>query len=223
MSNVDMHVIAERIADVVNKKIHPKLEEHEKRIMMLEQEIRAMSYRNIETVVRSILSVKLEELAKAVALNMAKNMGADNLLIELNKMKEQFAELVSILEKLGQALNYMPKNIADAVKPVVMSAKTDPSKVASAVDEVVEKRLQPLQDVADKLSGLEKSVNSLSAKISKMSKSLSTLPDVVSALQRVSEAMGNIMKMREDIEYCREVLGMLEERMKIRLEEAERE
>ncbi|RLA82256.1 MAG: hypothetical protein DRG31_07620, partial [Deltaproteobacteria bacterium] len=74
MSSVDVHVIAERVSEVVNRhllEIHRRVDALESKVKKLELDVDTLRSQMIESIVRSALSIKLEDMATAVAVKVS--------------------------------------------------------------------------------------------------------------------------------------------------------
>jgi len=222
MSNVDMHVIAERVAEVVNRRLaefNKRLDMLESRIAKLELDVGTLRTQAIESIVRSILSIKLEELATAVATKVSSKYSSvgRELTMIINEFREDVSAIKGIVDELEE-LKTLPVKVADIVSKTEPRVELDASKIEVAVNNAVSKSLKNLDVIEKRVVALEKKIDHLSNSIGKLSESLATLASSMSKLEKIGRSVAD---MKESIDYVREVSSILEERLKRRPEEEE--
>jgi len=222
MSNVDMHVIAERVAEVVNRRLaefNKRLDMLESRIAKLELDVGTLRTQAIESIVRSILSIKLEELATAIATKVSSKYSSvgRELTMIINEFREDVSAIKGIVNELEE-LKTLPVKVADIVSKTEPRVELDASKIEVAVNNAVSKSLKNLDVIEKRVVVLEKKIDHLSNSIGKLSESLATLASSMSKLEKIGRSVAD---MKESIDYVREVSSILEERLKRRPEEEE--
>ena len=219
---MDMHVIAERVAEVVNRRLaefNKRLDMLESRIAKLELDVGTLRTQAIESIVRSILSIKLEELATAVATKVSSKYSSvgRELTMIINEFREDVSAIKGIVDELEE-LKTLPVKVADIVSKTEPRVELDASKIEVAVNNAVSKSLKNLDVIEKRVVALEKKIDHLSNSIGKLSESLATLASSMSKLEKIGRSVAD---MKESIDYVREVSSILEERLKRRPEEEE--
>jgi len=215
MSNAELHIVAERVAEVVNRRLaefNKRIDSLESRITKLELDVSTLRSQAIESIVRSILTIKLEGLATAIATAVASkysNLGKDLMAVteRFNTLVEEIKVTVNELKDLKA----LPKEVADAVSKTEPKVELDTSQIEKTVVNAITKSLKNVNKLEKRVETLEKKVDDLSGIIVKLSDSIAKLAASVAKLENMGKT---ITEMKESVDYSREVLSILEERLK---------
>ena len=220
MSSVDIHVVAERVAEAVNKKlaeVHKRIDALESKVAKLELDINTLRTQTIESIVRSVLTIKIEDLASAIAVKVSS--GFSNAAREVVRVAEELrgatSDIRAVASELGE-LKTLPEKIVDAVKSAKPQVQLDLTKIEATISE----SMKSVEELVSRVVALEKQVNELSANLGKLGESLVALTSAISRLENMRKT---IDEMKESIDYVKEVSSILEERLKSRKEEEEEE
>lgn len=222
--NVDIHVIAERVAEVVNKKIATldhRITEMESRLRKLELDVHTIRSQTIEAIVRSILGVKVEELATAIAIRVSTSFS--NSLKDVIRVAEDLRSTVSEFRKLTEELSELkelPNKIAEAIASTKPEVKVDLSRIEASVNTALSEHMKSIEELATRVAALEKQVNKLALSLGRIGETLTSLSSTISRLEGVAK---NIEEMKESVDYSREVLSILEEKLRRSSSEEEEE
>ena len=157
---LDLRVIAERVAEAVNRKLAEvdkkygeRVEALEKRIGLLEAELAAVRTGFVKDIVKSVIDAKIED----VVISTIKN--AVGVLI---------SDLDTRVKSISEGLSLLNKNISD-LRDSVSVAKSDVEKSVEAVGGAIRKSLDSLQSA----------INSLTVAVGELRDLLKKLSDVV--------------------------------------------
>jgi len=222
--SVDMHVIAERVAEVVNKKlaeVHRRIDALESKVAKLELDVGSLRTQAIESIIRSVLAIKLEDLASAVAVRVSSDFGdvAGKVAGATEELRSAASEIKAVANEL-RGLETLPKKVAEAVRSAEPRVQLDLSKIEATVSGAVSGSMKSVEELTTRVATLEKQVNELSANLGRLGESLAAL---TTAISRLEDLRKTVEEMKESVDYSREVLGILEERLKGRPSEEEEE
>jgi len=223
-SGMDIHVIAERVAEVVNKKIAAldrRITEIESRLKKLELDVQTVRAQTIETIVRSVLSVKVDDIASAIVVKLGAELSttlssltniANELKEAINGFRESAGELV--------ALKDLPEKIAETVRNIKVEANVDMTKLETSLSNTISESMKMVEELSNRVVVLEKRIGELSESIAKVVESVAALSGIVSGVEEIRNA---VSELKESVDYVRDVSSILEERLKGRREEEEGE
>jgi len=212
---MDIHVIAERVAEVVNRKlaaIDRRLTELESRVKRLELDVASVRGQVIESVVRSVLTIKVEELASAVALRVATEFGGvargvEGAVEELRGVAERLGRVAEGLEELRG----LPERVAEELRSARVTAEVDTSVIEERVWDAVAGAMGDLRDLPKRLEAVERRLGEVSEAIRKVGESMAA---VAAAASRLEEVARVVAEVKDSVDYVREVSSMLEERLR---------
>jgi len=223
-SGIDIHIIAERVAEVVNKKfaaLDRRIAEIESRLKKLELDVYTVRTQTIESIVRSVLGVKVDDIASAIVAKLGAELAAT--LNSLSGVAEDLKAVISEFKETTKelaALKNLPDKIAEVVSSIKVSADIDTSKLEASVSSTVSRSMKTVEELSTRVAALEKRLEELSESISKISESIAVLSGTVA---KVEEMRRTVEELKESVDYVREVSSILEERLKGRKEEEEEE
>lgn len=222
MTSADVHIIAERVAEAVNKRladVHKRIDALESRVSKLEIDVGTLRTQTIESIVRSVLTIKIEDIASAIAVKVSANFS--DAAREVVKVAEELSNATSdirvVVNELKE-LKVLPEKISEAVKSAKPEVQIDLSKIEASVSEAVSRSMKSIENLASRVAALEKQVNELAANLTKLSESLAALTTAVS---RIGDLRRTIEEVKESVDYVREISSILEERLKGRPPEEE--
>ena len=105
-------------------------------------------------------------------------------------------------------LKALPEKIEKAVKSAEPQVQIDFPKIEETINNAVSKSVK---NAEEKVSALEGQMKELSSTLGKLGDSLVSLTTAVSRLESM---MRTIEEMKEAVDYNREVLGIIEERLR---------
>ncbi|RLF08527.1 MAG: hypothetical protein DRJ60_00250 [Thermoprotei archaeon] len=224
MSNMNTHIIAERVAEVVNRKlaeIHKRIDALESKVAKLELDVNTLRVQTIESIVKSVLTIKIEDLASAIAVRVSS--GFSDAAKEVVRVAEELRSATSDIKVAAselRELKALPEKVVEAAKSAKPPVQLDLSKIKATISGAVSKSMKGVEELTSRVATLEKQVSELSANLGKLGESLAVLTATVSRLENLRKT---VEEMRESVDYSREVLGILEERLKGRPSEEEEE
>ena len=217
---VDVRVVAERVAEVVNRKlaeVHKKIEALESRMTKLELDVTALRSQTIESIVRSVLTIKIEDIASAIAVKV------------VSEFREPLREVVATTEGLRDAvdrlgavageleeLKKLPETVVAAVRSSVPEQLT-----AEEIRELVRGAVDPAEKRVEELTGrINELMKLVAIAINRTDGVAGQLKDLVA---KFSEIKGSVEELQESVRYVSEVSKLLEERLRGREAEEEEE
>ena len=207
-SSMDLQIIAERVSEVVNRRlseIHKRIGSLESRVAKLELDINTLRSQTIESIVRSALTIKLEDLASAIAVKVSS--GFTDAARDVARVAEELGGTVESVRSAVSMLNeQLPKKVEEAVSS--LQAQSDFSELEDAVKKAV---LKGFGSVASRVSALEKQVGELAESLGRLNETLTSL---TTAIARLDDLKRTVDEMKESVDYSREVLSIIEERLK---------
>lgn len=214
--DLGMKVIAERIAEVVNQRlasVEKVIKSLENRVSRLEVDMNTVRTHVIESIIRSVLGVKLDELVSAIVARLGAELS--NVVLGFKEVNESIKKTTSEFRDTVQALKSLegvPEQIVEAVRNVKVSV--DLSSVESKLEDL-SKAIANVEKSAKSIQKLEDKVKEISEKVKPMEEFYGNM---LSALQRIESSFSEV---KESVDYIKEVVGILEERIKRRSVEDE--
>ncbi len=205
---VEWHVIAERVANVVNKNIQPilrRLDSLEAKVRRLEMDIELLRERSIEAALRAALSVKMEGLPIAVAARVSEKLAQDMAKIEelltdvhgvveaLNKVKERQEALMSRVDRIEARINKIEETVkAQRSLPVDVIVAQVSRSVEQRIVEIEEKMRNVVSEATRKMEELSKvagvkALETVAAKLGELEKQFNELKEMVLTLKELLE------------------------------------
>jgi predicted nucleic acid-binding Zn-ribbon protein len=185
---LDLRVIAERVSEVVNRKLSEfdkkygeRVEALEKRIGLLEAELAAVRTGFVKDIVKSVIDAKIED----VVISAIKN--AVGVLI---------SDLDTRVKSINEGLSLLNKNISD-LRDSVSVAKSDVEKSVEAVSGAVRKSLDSLQSA----------INGLTVAVGELRDLLKKLFEVIDAVN--ARTIGILERVQYIDETVREIVTKL--------------
>ena len=217
---VDVRVVAERVAEVVNRKlaeVHKKIEALESRMTKLELDVTALRSQTIESIVRSVLTIKIEDIASAIAVKV------------VSEFREPLREVVATTEGLRDAvdrlgavageleeLKKLPETVVAAVRSSVPEQLT-----AEEIRELVRGAVDPAEKRVEELTGrINELMKLVAIAINRTDGVAGQLKDLVAKFSEIKES---VEELQESVRYVSEVSKLLEERLRGREAEEEEE
>jgi len=208
---IDERIIAERIANVVNKKItllDRRLSELENKLKRLELDLNSLRMQTIESIMRSMLTIKMEDLASAMISKFT---------IDLNKplehMKTNVETILESINEQSSKLDKLPNKVSEVLKDMISSIEIKPEVHVDTKN--IEAKLKEL---AQRIHSIEKIVVNLSNTVEHFNKAIYNLGDSIAELTnvigRLQSLENKIEKISSDIDYVKDVSSILEERLK---------
>ena len=217
---VDVRVVAERVAEVVNRKLaklHKKIEALESRMTKLELDVTALRSQTIESIVRSVLTIKIEDIASAIAVKV------------VSEFREPLREVVATTEGLRDAVDRLGavageleelKKLPETVVATVRSSVPE-QLTAEEIRELVRGAVDPAEKRVEELTGrINELMKLVAIAINRTDGVAGQLKDLVA---KFSEIKGSVEELQESVRYVSEVSKLLEERLRGREAEEEEE
>lgn len=210
-AGVDARIVAERVAEVVNKKlaeVYRKIGAIESRLTKLELDVVALRSQTIESIVRSVLTIKVEDIASAIAVKVASEFREPirEVVAVAEKLRGTAEHLSGVAEELSE-LKELPEKVAEVIKSSVPEQLT-----SEKLEEVVSSAVEP---VAERVEDLTKRIGEM---MKLVAIAINKTDDVAEQLKAVaskfSEIKESVDELRESISYVSEVSRLLEERLK---------
>ena len=207
--SLDVYAVAEKVASIINSKVGSRLEQLEQRVRQIEAIVGQLHSSTIEAVVRSMLYVKMDELAKAIALRVAGSLSTT--VSQLQTVTDKLREITLRLEnelasikaigKITDKLNQID-NLLEKLENIAQLTPEQTDKLASSIDEITYK----LEHLEKKLDQISKNLPS--------AKELKEISNTIEKMLSEIRAIENILsEIREDGRYARQVLRAIEVRL----------
>jgi len=217
MSSVDLHVISERVAEVVNRKLSAvdrRLAELESKVARLELEVGTVKSQAIESIVRSVLTVKLDDVVAGTVAKASASF-ADQLKVVYD-VAAKMESAVRGLDEAVSALKELPGEVSDAIKNTKPEVNVELTPLTTSLTKVGDY----IRGLADRIASLEKKVDEMGGILSKAMVTLSGLDRLAADVEKL---MKEVEGVKETLDYVREVSSVLEKRIKMKEETDEEE
>ena len=219
---IDERVIAERVAEAVNRKLAPlakEVNELKARVTRLEMDVAVMRTHYIETVIRSVLGVKLDEFVAKVSTPKELLEGLSTIAGTIDGLR---SEIGGLADRVGR----LPEAIIDEVSKELSKMAPKEVDLKPVIDEVRTRVSSEVKVVSSRIDRLDKAVGELRDAVSKIEGDLSTFADSVKSLAgaigRLEEKLAKLDSIEKSMEYVRDVVSIMEERLRPLEEERER-
>jgi len=215
---MDFHIMAERIANLVNKKLSAldqRMTNLESKIKKLELDVETIRMQTIETIIRSVLNVKTDDITSAVAVKLSSEFSKSAGLLSsiAEDLKVTIEDLRKEIRDLG-SLRDLPSEITERIKKLKVSADIDTTKLEASINVPISRSLKAIESLLSRrVADLDKRLNELSQHVSKLNEALSALGTIASKIESMSKTIEN---MQESVSYVREVTSIIEEKLKQR-------
>ncbi len=166
---LEWRVIAERIAETVNRKladVYARIEAMESRLKMLEREVEALRSRTIESVVKGVLSVKTEEIVDAVAKRGAASL--DSAVARIESIASTIREAVEGIKDVVTRMERISSEIQRASARIPTQVTIDESAVVGAISRYLEPMVSSLSSIGRKLDEVSKMVESVATQLAEI-------------------------------------------------------
>lgn len=220
---IDLYVVAERIAETVNKKmgfLDRRLSELESKVKRLEIDVNTIRSQTIETIVRSVLNVKVEDIASSVAVKVASDITSS--ISQLSGISKEIRDAVEELRKTTRelmSLKKIPSEVAESIRKIKVNVDT--SRLEASISTTISKSLRIVGELSGKMSDLDKRLEELNQQIAKLGGILTVLGNLESKINGLGQTLD---EMSEAVGYIKEVSSILEEQIrKVESEEEEGE
>jgi len=215
VSSMDIHIISERVAEVVNRRlvaIDKRISELESKVSKLELDTATLRSQTIESVVRSVLTVKMEELAAIMAVKMSTSFkdSINEVSMAVKNLEGVASEIKNVARQLD-SLKALPEKIAEAITSSKPMVQVDTSGLEAAISTSMSKFMKNVEELSNRVASLEKQVAELATNMTRLSESLTVLTQVVSGLESLRKS---IEEMRESVDYVKDVTSMLESELR---------
>jgi len=206
--SIDIYTIAEKVASVINTKISPRLDHLERRVRQLEIAVEQLHTSAIEAVVRSVLYVKMDEVARAIAVRVGGSLSST--VSQLQNAVERLGKLASSLETAARTLETTGHVVDKVGKIEDVLAKLE-SLTHSSSKERLEKLVSAIDELSTRVKELEEKVSTLAKNVDKIRSIANTLEKLASEVGGIEDILREV---KEDSKYSRHVLRLIEERLR---------
>lgn len=215
MSDVNLHIIAERVASVVNKKLAEfdrRVSQIEDKISRLELDVNSIRTQTIESIMRSVLSIKIDDIANAFTARMTRELSS--VVSTIQVVVERIDGAVKKLDEVVNAFSGLKKSVDDVKSVVEQPLNIDKSIISGAVEEVIGKHLESFEDLQKRLVALEEKANMLSSKVDELNRIGNVVSSLTGIADRVEELKKTIAEIKDAVDYIKEVSEIIEESLK---------
>ena len=219
-AGVDARIVAERVAEVVNRKlaeVRKRIERLESRMTKLELDVTGLRSQTIESIVRSVLTIKIEDIASAIAVKVASEFREPlrEIVDSTEGLREAVKRLDAVVGEL-EGLRKLPELVVAAVKSSVPEQLT-----AEKVGEVVRGAVEPVEKRVEELTGrINELMKLVAIAINRTDGVAEQLKELIAEF---SEIKKSVAELQESVRYVSEVSKLLEERLRSRSSEEEEE
>ncbi|MBW2674863.1 MAG: hypothetical protein JRD89_15855 [Deltaproteobacteria bacterium] len=202
---IDIEVVVERIVEKVNQKLaifDRRITALENQVKKLAMDVESVRGHVIEHVVRSVLSVKHDELASTITARLgaelSEMLGALNTLVE--SMKSAVDELRSAASELRD-LKKLPEKVAEAIGSASPSVEIDASKIEAAVSVALSRAAKMVEDLVSKVANLERRYEELGQSLAKVSEALAAVSSISSGIEELRKSLEELEEDVEEIKH----------------------
>ena len=219
-AGVDARIVAERVAEVVNRKlaeVRKRIERLESRMTKLELDVTGLRSQTIESIVRSVLTIKIEDIASAIAVKVASEFREPlrKIVDSTEGLREAVKRLDAVVGEL-EGLRKLPELVVATVKSSVPEQLT-----AEKVGEVVRGAVEPVEKRVEELTGrINELMKLVAIAINRTDGVAEQLKELIAEF---SEIKKSVAELQESVRYVSEVSKLLEERLRSRSSEEEEE
>jgi len=210
-SAMDARIVAERVAEVVNRKlaeVFKRIEAIESRLTKLELDVTALRSQTIESIVRSVLTIKIEDIASAIAVKVVSEFREPlrEVVATTEGLRDAVERLGSVVGELGE-LKKLPETVVATVKSSVPEQLT-----AENIEEIVRSAVEPAEKRIEELTGrINELMKLVAIAINRTDSVAEQLKEVVA---KFSEIKGSVDELQESVSYVSEVSRLLEGRLR---------
>lgn len=214
--SVDMHVLANRIASVVNERLQrfdQELNRLNERINRLEIELSTIRASTLETIIRSVLGVKMDEVVAAVGSKVVSELDKrfKTMQVILGEVEAVQQGLAGARDELARVVDMVREEVRQSVKRSVEEA------VREALTDLVEKVSEVIPatpSASIDVSGVVSKLKSLEDGLLEVKRSQATLATAVEELRKsLSEINHTLRSMNEMMQFVYNVNRRIDERM----------
>ena len=206
-AGIDIQVIAERVAEAVNRKLGQlaeRVEDIERRVRELELSSSAIRSQTIESIVKAVFSVKVDEALSSVTSAMRKFSGdlshLPHLSDELKQVVNSISDTTSAIGQINKKLEEISKTLSDLLKkPTSSPSLKDLSGMAKMIGAL-----------SNSVSGLKSTINNLSAKFDDLLGQLSVVNE------NINKMRDEVRNLQDSVNYIRQVSGVIDQRLRAR-------
>ena len=215
---LDVKVIAERISEAVNKRLivfDERIRNIEANLKRIEVEFDTLKSRNLESIIRSVLSVKTDDVASSITSTIISEIEklSKGYIASTKKMVESMNEIVPALEEVKNALKEikkLPKEVSEAIK----SIKLEPEVDFTPLQKTIERQGNLLNELREGLasisSSLKKTTEDLERTRTRFDEQSGLLTQVVNGIQEVKDRTRELDERVSSIEETLEKLSTIE-------------
>jgi uncharacterized phage infection (PIP) family protein YhgE len=179
---LDLRVIAERVAEIVNRKLaevdrkySERVEALEKKVGVLEVELAAIRTGFVKDVVKSVIDAKVEEAVVSAVKN------ASGFLI---------SDLDARIKGIAEGLSVLSKNVSD-LRDTVIVARSEAEKSMEATSKAIIKSIDSLQST---INGLVVAINELRDLLKKFAEVINAVDTKTTGILERVEDMNVVIK-----------------------------
>jgi len=215
---LDVKVIAERISEAVNKRLivfDERIRNIEANLKRIEVEFDTLKSRNLESIIRSVLSVKTDDVASSITSTIISEIEklSKGYIASTKKIVESMNEIVPALEEVKNALKEikkLPKEVSEAIK----SIKLEPEVDFTPLQRTMERQGNLLNELREGLasisSSLKKTTEDLERTRTRFDEQSGLLTQVVNGIQEVKDRTRELDERVSSIEETLEKLSTIE-------------
>jgi len=210
--SIDARAIAERVADVVNRRVLGRVEALEAQLAQVSKELELWKDTGIKSAIAAVMELKTREIAREVAAKIYADLASRER--PSDELKEIGFLILEKLDALSKAKPAVPQGLKEAISSLS-------KRISELNDSIV--RLENL--VSQKLSGIEGRISrsdltGLKGSLQAISKNLNELTKRIKSTSQLLEQLNErIDTMEQLIEYVHDVSSRLDKQ----LEEWEKE
>lgn len=196
MSNIppEVQAIVSGVVEHFNKTLAPRLEALDQRVKALELEVQALRQQTIESLVRSLLAVKTEDLAAQISVKAASSLG--DYTRSINALAGKIEAMLKSVEETVKELKELegiPSKVVESLSKVKVEAKPSVKDLEAIVARHASESIKATQKVESWLSTIGETLSKMMDKINQLTTTLSAVVGGLNNLQ------GEFKKLRDDL------------------------
>jgi methyl-accepting chemotaxis protein len=215
---LDVKVIAERISEVVNKRLiafDERIRNIEANLKRIEVEFDTLKARSLESIIRSVLSVKTDDVASTITSTIISEIEklSKGYVASTKKMTESISEIIPALEEVKNALKEMkklPKEVSEAIKSIKLEPEVDLTPIQKTVERQGNLLNELREGLANISNSLKKTTEDLDRTRTRFDEQSGLLTQVINGIQEVKDRTRELDERVSSIEEILEKLASVE-------------
>jgi len=215
---LDVKVIAERVSEAVNKRLiafDERIRNLEANLKRIEVEFDTLKSRNLESIIRSVLSVKTDDVAGSITSTIISEIEklSKSHTTSTKKIFESMNEVIPALEEVKNALKEikkLPKEVSEAIKSIKLEPEIDLTPIEKTIGRQGNLLNELKEGLANISNSLKKTMEDLERTRTRFDEQSGLLTQVINSIQEVKDRTRELDERVSSIEEILEKLSTVE-------------